>query len=321
VSGRRWLVTGAGGMLGRDVVAVLRAAGAEVTAAGRAELDITDPAAVRAAVARHDVVVNCAAWTAVDDAEAHEGAAFTVNATAAAHLAGACAAAGSRLVQISTDYVFGGGVTAGAGGEMRLPEPAPYPEDAPLDPRSAYGRTKAAGEWAVRALLPGRHWILRTAWLYGEHGASFVRTMARLEAQRDTVDVVADQTGQPTWSLDVARRVLAVVGAGAPAGTYHATAAGRTSWYGLARAVFALLGADPERVRPTTSAAFARPAPRPAWSVLAHEAWPAAGLPVPRGWDEALREAAATTTLLGDRFSPDRAAPDQVARDQAAADQ
>jgi dTDP-4-dehydrorhamnose reductase len=295
VSGRRWLVTGAGGMLGRDVVAVLRADGAEVTAAGRAELDVTDAAAVSAAVTGHDVVVNCAAWTAVDDAETHEGAAFTVNATAPAHLASACAVAGARLVQISTDYVFSGDGSGGGGAAL---QPAPYPETAPLDPRSAYGRTKAAGEWAVRALLPGRHWILRTAWLYGEHGPSFVRTMARLEAERESVDVVADQTGQPTWSLDVARRVLAVVDAGAPAGTYHATAAGRTTWYGLARAVFALLGADPERVRPTTSAAFARPAPRPAWSVLGHEAWSAAGLPPLRGWDEALREAAASTTLL-----------------------
>lgn len=286
----RWLVTGAGGMLGQDVLEVLRAAGADVTAAGRQELDVRDPGAVAGAVAGHDVVVNCAAFTAVDDAETREGDAFDVNATGAANIARACAAAGARLVHVSTDYVFSGDVGA--------EPPEPYREDAPLAPRSAYGRTKAAGEWAVRAHLPGRHWILRTAWLYGEHGGNFVRTMARLEAARDTLDVVDDQTGQPTWSLDVARRIAEVVAAGAPSGTYHATASGRTSWFGLARATFELLGADPGRVRPTTSAQFTRPAPRPAWSVLGHDAWSAAGLAPLRPWDEALREAAAATSLL-----------------------
>lgn len=291
VSGRRWLVTGARGMLGRDVVAALAAVDVpedDVTAPGRADLDVTDLAAVAAAVAGHNVVVNCAAWTAVDDAETHEAAAFAVNALGAANLARACAAAGARLVHVSTDYVFSG-----------MDQEAAYREDDPVGPRSAYGRTKAAGEWAVRALLPDRSWILRTAWLYGEHGPNFVRTMARLEAQRDVLDVVDDETGQPTWSLDVAHRIVGVVRRDVPPGTYHATSSGRTTWYGLARAVFALLGADPDRVRPTTSAAYSRPAPRPAWSVLGHDAWGAAGLPPLRPWDEALREAAAGTSLLG----------------------
>lgn len=286
VAGRHWLVAGAGGMLGRDVLAALD--GEAVTSATRADLDVTDAAAVAAAVDGHDVVVNCAAWTAVDDAEEREGAAFDVNATGAANLAAACAASGAWLVHVSTDYVFDGSPA----------EPVPYPETAPLRPRSAYGRTKAAGEWAVRALLPDRHLVLRTAWLYGEHGPNFVRTMARLAAERDTVDVVDDQAGQPTWSRDVARRVVEVVDAGAPSGTYHATSGGRTTWFGLARATFELLGADPARVRPTTSAAYRRPAPRPAWSVLGHDGWAAAGLSPLRGWQEALREAAGATSLL-----------------------
>jgi dTDP-4-dehydrorhamnose reductase len=273
-------------MLGRDVVSVLRERGESVTRAGRSELDVRDPAAVATAVDGHDVVVNCAAFTAVDDAEEREGEAFAVNALGAAHLAAACAGTGARLVHVSTDYVFAGDSTE------------PYAEDAPPAPRSAYGRTKAAGEWAVRAHLPGRHWILRTAWLYGEHGGNFVRTMARLEAQREVVDVVDDQTGQPTWSLDVAGRIADVVAAGAPSGTYHATASGGTTWFGLARATFELLGADPGRVRPVTSAEFPRPAPRPAWSVLGHGGWAAAGLAPLRAWDEALREAAAGTSLL-----------------------
>jgi dTDP-4-dehydrorhamnose reductase len=182
-------------------------------------------------------------------------------------------------VHVSTDYVFGGGAAG-----------RPYAEDTPLSPKSAYGRTKAAGEWAVRAELPDRHRIVRTAWLYGEHGPSFVRTMARLEATRDTVEVVTDQQGQPTWSRDLAKRLVELVMEGAPPGTYHGTNAGRATWYDLAGAIFAHLGADPGRVRPTTSDAFVRPAPRPVWSVLGHDAWRHAGLAPLRGWEEALAE-------------------------------
>ena len=182
-------------------------------------------------------------------------------------------------MQPSTDYVFAGDATE------------PYPEDAPLAPVSAYGRTKAAGEVAVREELPDAHWLLRIAWLYGEHGKNFVRTMARLERERETVDVVDDQRGQPTWTRDVAAQVVALVDAGAPAGTYHATSTGETTWWGLARAVFAGLGADPERVRPTTAEKFAAPAPRPAYSVLGHDAWRAAGLPTLPPWDESLSRA------------------------------
>ncbi len=290
--GPRWLVTGAGGLLGRDVVGLL-GPGRPVTALTRAELDVTDAGAVEAAVAGHDVVVHCAAWTAVDDAEDHEPQAFAVNAVGASNVARACAAAGARLVHVSTDYVFGEPLGLRPG-----ERPAPWAEDAPVAPRSAYGRTKAAGEWAVRALLPDGHWVLRTAWLYGEHGPNFVRTMARLEAQRELLDVVDDQTGQPTWSLDLAHRIVDVVTTGAPAGTYHATSSGSTTWFGLARAVFGLLGADPARVRPTDSAAYPRPAPRPSWSVLGHDRWAAAGLPPLPHWEDSLRRAAATTGLL-----------------------
>ncbi len=223
----------------------------------------------------------------MDDAEAQEPAAFTVNAVGPQLLARACAASGARLVQISTDYVFDGQAST------------PYPVSAPAAPRSAYGRTKAAGEWAVRAELPDGHWILRTAWLYGQHGPSFVRTMARLEGQREFVEVVDDQHGQPTWTRDLATRIVEMVDADAPAGTYHACASGQTSWHGLATAVFELLGADPGRVRSTTSAAFVRPAPRPAYSVLDLSAWDKAGLPSMRAWDEALTEAVRTGDVTG----------------------
>lgn len=275
----RVLVPGAGGMLGHDVVAALRAAGHDVTAAVRADLDVTSPAAVGRAVPGHDVVVNASGWTAVDDAEAQEAAAFAVNAVGPALLAGACAAAGARLVHVSTDYVFAGDATT------------PYPESAPLAPRSAYGRTKAAGEWAVRATLPDRSWVVRTAWLYGEHGGNFVKTMLRLERERDTVDVVDDQRGQPTWTRDVAARVVALLAGPAPSGVYHATSSGEVTWCGFTRRIFALVGADPDRVRPTTTDRFPRPAPRPAYSVLGHDGWARAGLAPLRPWEDALAEA------------------------------
>jgi dTDP-4-dehydrorhamnose reductase len=244
-------------MLGVDLVDVLRAAGETVTALGSDELDVRDAEACETAVRGHDVVVNAAAYTAVDDAETHEGEAFAVNAVGAANLARACAAGEARLVHVSTDYVFDG------------TSAAPYAEDGALAPASAYGRTKAAGEWAVRA----EHddvLLLRTAWLYGAHGRCFPRTIADALQSRETLDVVDDQVGQPTWTQDVAALALSLVDADAPAGTYHATAEGMTSWFGFAQQVAVAVGADPARVRPTTSEAFARPAPRPAFSALAH---------------------------------------------------
>jgi len=277
----RWLVTGAGGMLGTDLVAALTADGEPVAAMDRAGLDVTDAAAVTDAIARcrPDAVVNCAAWTAVDDAEASEEQALAVNARGPANLAAACAGAGARLVQVSTDYVF-----AGDAGR-------PYAEDDVPAPRTAYGRTKLAGERAVLGRLPGSGYIVRTAWLYGAHGPSFVRTMIKLEGQRQTIDVVDDQHGQPTWTADVARQVITLVHSTAAPGIYHATSSGQTTWFGLAREIFGLLGADPSRVRPIPSSGLSRPAPRPAYSVLGHGAWAAPRIRPIGEWRTALHRA------------------------------
>jgi len=277
----RCLVVGCDGMLGQDLVTTLRESPAahEVTAVDRDVLDIIDPDACVAAVGGHDLVVNVAAWTAVDEAETHESQAFAVNAVGAANLARACSAAGARMLQVSTDYVFSGDATS------------PYFENAPLAPRSAYGRTKGAGEWAVRTYLPSASWVVRTAWLYGAHGPSFVKTMARLAAERDTVSVVDDQRGQPTWTVDLAEAIVRLVEAGAPFGTYHGTSSGETTWFGFARAIFSGLGLDPARVTPTTTDAFPRPAPRPAYSVLGHEAWHQAGLDALPPWQDSLKRA------------------------------
>jgi len=280
-----WLVTGAGGMLGSDLVDVLTERGADVTPAPRTELDILDAAAVDTAVRGHTVVVNTAAYTDVDGAETDTERADAVNGVGPGILAAACAQHGARLIHLSTDYVFDGHATT------------PYPEDAPASPSTAYGRSKLAGERAVLAALPTGATVIRTAWLYGARGRNFVTTMARLAEQRDQVNVVDDQHGQPTWSRDVAERIVDLTDANAPAGIYHATNTGQTTWFGLARAVFALLGHDPERVRPITTADFPRPAPRPAYSVLGHAGWARAGLKPLRAWEEAL--AAAAPSVLG----------------------
>lgn len=278
-----WLVTGARGMLGSDLLEVLaaRVPDDEVRAVDLPELDITRPDDVATAVEGVDVVVNCAAWTDVDGAESREASAFTVNAVGPATLARACAQAGASLAQISTDYVFAGDARE------------PYPENAPISARSAYGRTKAAGEWAVLAYLPDRSWILRTAWLYGWNGRNFVDTILRLAGERDTVDVVADQQGQPTWTVDLANRIVDVVAQRVPAGVYHATSSGHTTWHGLATAAVALTGGDPDAIQPTTTDAFPRPAPRPAWSVLGHDRWAAVGVTPIRSWEAALQAALA----------------------------
>ena len=273
IEGSRWLVTGAAGMLGTDVCDLLRRRGAQVVALPRDELDVTDPGQVAERVRDVDVVVNCAAWTAVDDAEEREAEAFTLNAVAPQLLARAARLAGARMVQISTDYVFAGDATR------------PYAESAAMAPRSAYGRTKGAGEWAVRAECPD-HLVVRTAWLYGAHGPCFPKTMARLAGERDALSVVADQVGQPTWTADLADLVVRLVEAQAPAGTYHGTSSGEVSWHGFTEEIVRTLGKDPAMVSPTTSDAFQRPAPRPAYSVLGHEALLVAGVEPIGHWAE-----------------------------------
>lgn len=279
----KYLIVGAGGMLGTDLQAAL--AGRDVTALTRADLDVSDASAVADAVAGHDVVINAAAYTKVDDAESHEDAAYAVNATGAGNLAVAASSAGAKLVQISTDYVFDGAATS------------PYAEGTPVAPVSAYGRTKAAGERLALEALPEGTYIVRTAWLYGQHGPNFAKTMLTLAGKLDTVSVVDDQVGQPTWTLDLARQIVALVDADAPVGIYHGTASGQGSWFDFAGAVFAGAGLDPARVLRTDSSQFVRPAPRPAYSVLGHDAWSDAGLPVMRDWREALDEAFARGAL------------------------
>jgi dTDP-4-dehydrorhamnose reductase len=287
-----WLVTGAAGQVGSEVVALLRASrpGDDVVALARRDLDIADRGAVQVAVAHHgpDVVVNCAAYTAVDDAESDEAAATRINGDAPGFLATACADIGARLIHVSTDYVFDGTASE------------PIAVDAPVSPRSAYGRSKAAGERAVLG-VNGVMYVVRTAWVYGAVGGNFVKTIARLAGSRDRLDVVDDQHGSPTWSAELARGLVALGAAPAeqcPPGIWHLTGAGATTWCGFARAIVAELGLDPAMVHPTTTAEFPRPAPRPVWSVLSNAKWLAHGLPPMRSWEAALTDALPTMGLM-----------------------
>ncbi len=258
------------------------AAGIPIRGVGSAEVDITDPQAVAAAVEPGSVVINAAAYTAVDAAETDEDRAAVVNGTGPGVLAAVCADKGARLVHVSTDYVFAGDATE------------PYRVDAPTGPRTAYGRTKLAGERKVLEALPTAH-VVRTAWVYTGDGNDFVATMRRLEGERDTLRVVDDQRGCPTYARDLADGLLELASRadGIPGGILHATNAGEATWFDLARAVFEEIGADPERVHPCSSDEFVRPAPRPAYSVLDDSAWVGAGLTPLRPWREALHEAIA----------------------------
>jgi dTDP-4-dehydrorhamnose reductase len=252
----RLLVTGAAGMLGQDVVAAALAAGHDVSALARRDLDITDADAVAAAVdaARPDAIVNCAAWTDVDGAEAAEDAATRVNGAGTGHVGAAAAAAGAHVVHVSTDYVFDGRATR------------PYVESDPTGPQSAYGRSKLAGE---RALDLDRAAVVRASWLFGPGGPNFVATMLRLARDRDEVTVVDDQVGFPTYTGHLAPALLRLAEARAT-GILHATGADPCSWHDFAVAIFARAGAACA-VRRGRTADLGRPAPRPAYSVLGTE--------------------------------------------------
>lgn len=248
------LLTGAGGMLAHALGVRAAARGCAVAAYARHDLDVTHEADVRAAVQRERplAVIQCAAYTRVDDAERAEAAAHDVNARGAGIVARACAELGVRFVYPSTDYVFDGSATT------------PYRPDAPVAPLNAYGRSKLAGE---RAAAAADALIVRTSWLYGPRGSSFVRTV--LARVRDGIElrVVDDQRGSPTYTLDLADTILLLLERAAPAGVYHATNAGDTTWFGLATAIAAGAG-ERARITPVASSEFPLPACRPRYSVL-----------------------------------------------------
>lgn len=278
-------VTGSGGLLGRTLVPLWREAGAEVLAWTRADFDVTDAAAATRAIgaARPDAIVHAAAWTDVDGAEREAASAMRANRDGAANVAAAAAAARSTLLHISTDYVMGGSARA------------PIPPGRAPTPLGAYARSKAAGETAVRESKAD--WaIVRTGWAYGPHGRNFVDTMKQAARGGRSVSVVDDQVGAPTSVRLLAEALWALLAARAR-GIWHVAAAGETSWYGVARAVYEAAGADPARVKACTTAESGRAAPRPAWAVLDCRATVTAlGAPMP-AWDEQVRAYVKTGAL------------------------
>lgn len=274
--GMRVMITGASGMLGRSLARHLQAH--ELTLVGTKDFDLTDALATNEFVfqAKPDVVIHCAAFTAVDRCESEVERAFAVNATGSANLARACFRSGARLIAISTDYVFSGDLDR------------PYVETDPTGPRTVYGQSKLAGEEAIQRLCPD-HTILRVAWLYGQGGPSFVHTLSRLGRQSgDALKVVDDQIGNPTSCDSVAAHTSLLLDV-PTAGILHLTCEGSTSWYGFTQAIFAELGLS-RGLEPCGTSEFPRPAPRPANSQLDNRGLRALGLPAMSAWQDSLRQ-------------------------------
>jgi len=270
-------ILGANGMLGSALMREL--SDTSPVPGPRDVVDIRELDQVQDFVKPGAVVINASAYTQVDAAESDDENAFSVNAEVVKNLAVAAKDKKARIIHISTDYVFDGEANT------------PYAEDATPAPRSVYGASKLAGERFLHTLAPEHSVILRTAWLYGHPGSCFPNTILKAANSRDTLQVVTDQVGQPTWTGDVARMVRLIIDAPDVTGIFHATNSGQASWWEFARRLFELAGLDPNRIERTTSESFVRPAPRPSWSVLAHQAWARHGFPKPRHWRDALDEA------------------------------
>jgi dTDP-4-dehydrorhamnose reductase len=277
-----WLITGGSGQLGSALSRELEANGYEYLAYNSSELDITKKSSVWDKVIDFSpsIIVNCAAWTDVDGAEANEVQATEVNCDGVGNISKAAKFVGAKLIHISTDYVFSG--------ENSLP----WLEKELPNPRSAYGRSKAQGERLVSEIYPENSSIVRTAWLYSPWRKNFAKTMTRLALyEKGDLRVVNDQIGQPTYAVDLAKQVVALAISNSPAGIYHGTNSGEATWFDFAREIFELVGADSSRIIPATSYDYRRPAKRPANSILSHAAWKETKVSPLRNWRTALIEA------------------------------
>ena len=278
----KWLITGGSGQLGLAMQKELSFRGIVFVSANSSELDITKPLIVNQLIdsIKPSVIVNTAAWTGVDGAEINQSAAYSVNGLGPQYLAIAASKIGARLVQVSTDYIFSG------------ENSTPWSENSAHNPQSVYGSTKSEGEKFVQTALPTDSYVIRTAWLYSAEGKNFGKTMTSF-AVNDTaeVKVVNDQLGQPTFTGDLAKQIVDLVLSNAPVGIYHGTNSGQATWFEFAQKIFELAGADVSRVTPVSSSEYPRPAKRPSYSVLGHEAWADTSVPVMRDWRIALEEA------------------------------
>jgi dTDP-4-dehydrorhamnose reductase len=277
-----WLITGGSGQLGLAFQAELALQGIDFVSVNSHELDITNQDLVEELVdsLRLEVIINAAAWTDVDGAETNESAAHAVNALGSRNLAIAASGARVRLVQLSTDYIFSGEGTA------------PWSENAEHNPQSVYGSTKSEGEKFVLGSHPSGSYVVRTAWLYSAERKNFAKTMTKLALNgAGEVRVVNDQVGQPTFTGDLAMQIIDLVVSDSPVGIYHGTNSGQATWFEFAQEIFKLAGADVSRVVPVSSSEYPRPAKRPSYSVLSHDAWAKTTVEPMRDWRIALAEA------------------------------
>lgn len=277
-----WLITGITGQLGIAVSQELGRHGLSFIGCSSEDLNITQGLVVREFVSHLSpkVIINCAAWTDVDGAETNEVQAFRVNGKGAENLALAAKNCGAKLIHISTDYVFSGH------------SKSPWQTGDAINPHSAYGRSKAAGESRVLKDYPANSFIVRTAWLYSPWGKNFAKTMTRLAINGDReVRVVKDQKGQPTSATDLAKQLVELGLSNSPAGIYHGTNSGQGTWFEFAQEIFKLVGADTNRVVPVSSSEYPRAAKRPEYSVLSHESWAKTNVQSMRDWRIALEEA------------------------------
>jgi dTDP-4-dehydrorhamnose reductase len=277
-----WLITGGSGQLGIALSQELGKRAILFHAWGSNDLDITKGPIVRDFISQFSpkVIVNCAAWTDVDTAEIHKNDASRVNSDGAENIALAAKQCGTKLIHVSTDYVFSGE------GET------PWQVDDKVNPQSAYGRTKAEGDSRVLATHSENSSIVRTAWLYSPWGKNFAKTMTRLALNGEgEVRVVNDQMGQPTSAIDLAKQLVELGLSSSPAGVYHGTNSGEATWFEFAQEIFKLAEVDVDRVVPVSSSEYPRPAKRPSYSVLSHEAWAKTSVKPMRDWRIALEEA------------------------------
>ena len=277
-----WLITGGSGQLGIAVSELLDIQGISFEAWSSKELDITQNSKVIDLIAELSpkVIINCAAWTDVDGAESNEQSASTVNSDGAEDIALAAKECGAKLIHVSTDYVFSGD------------NQTPRQVLDQINPQSAYGRTKAEGESKVLAEYSQNSSIVRTAWLYSPWGKNFAKTMTKLAIKGEgEARVVNDQVGQPTSAIDLAKQLVELGLSTSPAGIYHGTNSGQATWFEFAQEIFKLAGADVGRVTPVSSSEYPRPAKRPSYSVLSHDAWASTPVKPLRDWRIALADA------------------------------
>lgn len=277
-----WLITGGSGQLGIAVSQELGERRQSFHAVSSSDLDITQGPIVQEFVAglSPSVIINCAAWTDVDGAENDEQGALRVNSDGAENLAVAGNLCDSRMIHISTDYVFSGEGSS------------PWQITDEINPQSAYGRTKAQGESRVLTTYPQNSYVVRTAWLYSPWGKNFAKTMTKLAINGDGfIRVVNDQTGQPTSATDLAKQLVELGTSSCPAGIYHGTNSGQATWFDFSQEIFKIADADVGRLIPVSSSEYPRPAKRPSYSVLGHDAWAKTSVKPMRDWRIALAEA------------------------------